>query len=262
MSAVLACGRGAFLSHNSAAVERDLRRAGQSKVDVTVPAGRRPRPPGIRVHTTRTIHPEDVSLVDGIPVASVARTLIDLAEVLSERKLKNMIDQAHRLEVFDLRAIDRAIGRAPNRRGVAKLRAAIADYRPPPFTRSGLEREVHEALAQRTDLPPYLTNQRVGGVEVDVWFPGSRFAVQIDTPDYHGSPDKFETDRSDDIKLDLHGCRHIRITGKRWNNERDRVLWEIETLSRLPPPVAAEGLRAPTPGSPCADRRRSDRSTR
>jgi hypothetical protein len=239
MAAVLACGRGAFLSHNSAAVERDLRRVGQSKFDVTVPAGRRPRPPGIRLHTTRTLHREDVSLVDGIPVASVARTLIDFARVLSEQKLKDVVEQAHRLQVFDLLTIDRAIARAPNRRGIAKLRAVMAAYRPPPFTRSKIEREVHDELAKRPELPPHLMNQKVGDVEVDVWFPGSRFAVQIDTPDYHDSPNKFEEDRSDDIKLDLLGCRHIRITGKRWRNERQRVLWEIETLSRLPPPVGA-----------------------
>lgn len=233
----------------SAAATRDLRRAGQSRFDVTVPVRRHPRRPRIRVHQTAVLHSEDVALVDGIPVATVPRILLDLAGVLSEQKLKNVVEQAYRLEVFDLRALDRAIARAPNRKRVSRLQRVVASYRPPPFTRSRLEREVHDELAAR-DLPPHLMNQMVGDVEVDVWFPDSRLAVQIDTPHFHGSPDKFESDRSDDIKLDLLACRPIRITGKRWREARRRVLWEIETLS---------GLTAPTPGSRAAGRPRSGR---
>jgi hypothetical protein len=236
MAAVLACGEGAFISLNSAAARRDLRRAGQSRFDVTVPHGRRPRRPGITVHYTRTLHPEDVSLLDGIPTATVPRILVDLAGVLSEDKLKNVVEQAHRLEVFDLHALDRAIARAPNRRGLARLHRVVEGYRPSPFLRSQLEHEVHDALARR-DLPPHGTNQMLGDIEVDVWFEDSRLAIQIDTRDYHDFPDQFETDRSDDIKLTLLWCRPIRITGKRWREERERVLGEIDRLSRLPPPA-------------------------
>jgi hypothetical protein len=254
MAAVLACGDGAFLSHSSAARVRGVRNASLSTFDVTVPAGRRPRRPGIRVHETAALHPDDVSLVDGIPVATVPRILIDLAPVLSPHKLLNVIEAADRQYLFDLVAIDRAIARTPNRRGIAKLQGVLAGYRPAPFTRSRIEREVHDELAQR-DLPHHATNQQVAGVEPDIWFPESRLAVQIDTHDYHGSPRAFEQDRRDDIQLQLNWCRVIRITGKRWTDERERVIHEIETLSAMPPP-------APTPGLPAADRRRSGRSAR
>jgi hypothetical protein len=46
---------------------------------VTAPRGCKPKP-GITVHRTRLIHPDDRTTVDGIPVTSVARTIVDLAE--------------------------------------------------------------------------------------------------------------------------------------------------------------------------------------
>jgi hypothetical protein len=236
MAAVLACGDGAFLSHNSAARVRGVRHASLSTFDVTVPAGKRKRRPGIRVHETTALHPEDVSLVDGIPVATLPRILLDLAPILSPTQLLNIIEEADRQYLFDLDAIDRAIARTPTRNGIPKLQQALADYRPEPFTRSQLEREVHDALADR-DLPHHATNQQVAGIEPDIWFPNSRLAVQIDTHRYHDSPRAFEQDRRDDTHLQLNRCRVIRITGKRWTEERELVLRQIETLSRMPPPT-------------------------
>lgn len=249
MAAVLACGSGGFLTYASAAAARDLRRTSQAHFDVTVPAGRRRRRPGIRVHESAVIHPDDVSLVDGIPTASVPRILLDLAQTDSPTRIRYVVEQADRIGVFDLRAVDAAIARSPRRKGVPKLQRVLADYRPAPFLRSRLEVDVRDELDRRLELPRHLSNQKVGDVEVDVWFPDSRLAVQIDTPAYHGGPTSFETDRSDDIKLGLLGCRPIRITGKRWENERRRVLWEIETLSRFPPPpgIADNAQGAATP---------------
>jgi very-short-patch-repair endonuclease len=240
MAAVLACGDGAFLSHGSAARVRGVRNASLSSFDVTVPNGCRRVRPGIRIHVSRNIHPEDVSLVDNIPVATLPRILVDLAPIHSRTTLLNVIEEADRQYLFDLNAIDRAIERAPNRRGIAKLLRVLADYRPAPFTRSQLERAVYAELATR-DLPPHAMNQLIGDHEADIWFPDSRLAVQLDTRDYHDSPRAFEQDRRADIELQLLSCRVIRITGKRWTEERQRVLWEIETFSAMPPPTPAVG---------------------
>jgi very-short-patch-repair endonuclease len=236
MAAVLACGDDAFLSHNSAARMRGVRYASLSTFDVTVPAGKRKRRPGIRVHETAALHPEDVTLIDGIPVATIPRTLLDLAPILSADKLLNTIEEADRQHLFDLDAIDKAIARTPTRKGVPKLQRVLNAYRPPPFTRSQLEREVHDALAQRA-LPYHATNQVIHGIEVDIWFPASRLAVQIDTRRYHDSPRAFEYDRRSDFDLQLQWCRVVRITGKRWREERELVLQQIETLSAMPPPT-------------------------
>ncbi len=42
---------------------------------------------GIVIHRGPPLHPDDVTVVDGIPTTSVARTLIDLAEVCGRDEL-------------------------------------------------------------------------------------------------------------------------------------------------------------------------------
>lgn len=51
---------------------------------------RRPHslPDGVEAHHGPPLHPDDVTILDGIPVTSVARTLIDLAEVMDADELR------------------------------------------------------------------------------------------------------------------------------------------------------------------------------
>ena len=97
MAAVLACGPGAALSHREAAALRGVRRSNRSRIDVTSPARRGRTIAGIEVHSATTLRPEDVEEVDGIPCTTLARTLLDLAEVLSRREVERAIDEADRI---------------------------------------------------------------------------------------------------------------------------------------------------------------------
>jgi len=107
-----------------------------------VTTANRRSPKGIRVHRVRQLHPDDAAVVDRIPVTSVARTLLDLADVLQPRQLIRAIEQAERLQLFDMRAIDRLLARSKGRR-VAKLGAAIAAVTgEPPRVNSDWERDL------------------------------------------------------------------------------------------------------------------------
>jgi predicted transcriptional regulator of viral defense system len=77
LAAVLASGQLAVLSHQSAAALWDLF-AVVTRIDVTAPRSRGPRA-GVSVHRTGDLHPEDRASREGIPVTTVARTLLDLA---------------------------------------------------------------------------------------------------------------------------------------------------------------------------------------
>ena len=107
MAAALACGPGALISHQSAAVLWGLLSSSRATVDVTVPTGSRGRRSGLIVHRTRRLAPEDRAVVDGIPVTSVARTLGDLAEA-APRRLARAVEEAERLRLFDLGAVESA----------------------------------------------------------------------------------------------------------------------------------------------------------
>jgi hypothetical protein len=78
----------------------------------------------IRVHHVE-LHPEDVTVLDGIPITAPARTLLDLAEVVDERKLRYALSEALRRELTDRSEILAVIDRYPGHRGGPRLRALI-----------------------------------------------------------------------------------------------------------------------------------------
>ena len=68
-----------MLSHASAAAAWELRRSGAGAIDVTVGPGGRARHPGLRLHRSGRLHPDEIAHVEGLPVTTPARTLLDLA---------------------------------------------------------------------------------------------------------------------------------------------------------------------------------------
>jgi predicted transcriptional regulator of viral defense system len=83
----MACGPGAALSHRSGAQLWELRQGNSGLIDVTVPSQNgRVRRKGNRVHRSGRISAEEVTERTGIPVTTVARTLLDLADVLDPRR--------------------------------------------------------------------------------------------------------------------------------------------------------------------------------
>jgi predicted transcriptional regulator of viral defense system len=137
MGGVLACGPDALLSHQPAAALLELRPTSSAAIHVTAPGRTRRGPRGITVHRPRKLHPDDRTIVDSIPVTSVARTILDNAETLPPRQLIRVIEQAERIAVFDLNAIHALIDRSSGRRGLKPLRQALAEITgEPPHTNS------------------------------------------------------------------------------------------------------------------------------
>ncbi|ADB50139.1 type IV toxin-antitoxin system AbiEi family antitoxin domain-containing protein [Conexibacter woesei] len=130
LAAVLATGPGAVLSHRSAAALHDLRPDNRRAIDVTT-AAHRIGSARIVVHARRSLDARDVASVDGVPVTTVARTLVDLAEVVPPDQLTNALRAADRQRTFDLRAIEAALERTRGRRGSghAVMHAALAEVR-------------------------------------------------------------------------------------------------------------------------------------
>ena len=124
LAAVLACGPGALLSHQAAGAAQHLLPS-SPQFDVTARHARTKRE-GIVLHRSRLIHPDDRSNVRGIPVTNVARTLVDLADVLSEERLAGAVHEAEVRRAFDLGAVEAALARLPGRKGRHKLRRVLA----------------------------------------------------------------------------------------------------------------------------------------
>ena len=129
LAAVLACGPGAALSHRSGAALAEIRRSGSGLIDVTVPSrAGRIRRRGIRVHRSGRLRPEEVTDIHGIPVTTVARTLLDLADVLDLQALRRAVTEAEYRNVFDLTALNAVVESNPGRR-TKKLMTAATEGR-------------------------------------------------------------------------------------------------------------------------------------
>ena len=92
MAAVLSAGPDALLSHRSAACLWDLIRSDGRCIDVTAPGRRRTAVPGIRLHQPLSLPAEQRSEHLGIPLTSIARTLLDLAGDPGEPTLSSAFD--------------------------------------------------------------------------------------------------------------------------------------------------------------------------
>jgi hypothetical protein len=202
LAAVKACGPGALLSHMCAAALWAIRRTSSPIIHVTTPNRRSPK--GIRVHRVRRLHPDDVAVVDGIPVTSTARTLLDLADVLPPRQLIRAIEQAERLQLFDLNAINRLLERSNGRR-VRPLRNAIAAVTgEPPRVNSDWERDLLD-FCDDHDIPRPELNVIVDGYEVDALWRTKKIVVELDSYAFHRSLRAFEQDREKYADLQLAG---------------------------------------------------------
>jgi hypothetical protein len=223
-AAVLACGSGAALSHWSAAVLWGIRERWPAIVDVTAPTSRRQR--GIRLHRSRSLTADDSTIHYGITVTTPARTLLDLADHLSDARLARAVNDArlHRLVTLsDLAAqLDRSPGRATSR-----LRPFLE--RPTGPTRSGME-DAFLAFVHRFNLPAPEVNQVVEGHTVDMLRRDRRLIAELDSRAFHDDDQPFEVDRERDAELLAAGWRVIRITWRRLTEQPER---EALRLARL-----------------------------
>jgi very-short-patch-repair endonuclease len=228
LAAVMACGSKAALSHRSAADLWGLRPS-ETRVEVTVPAVCR-KPPGIDVHRSRVLDPQDFTVKCGVPITSVARTLLDLSAVVRRADLPAAIDRAERLGLFDLNAIVDVLERARGRRGARALRQAIASYTPS-TQKSELERAFKRLLEDHADIERPFFNALVDGEtgthEVDAFWEHRRLAVQVDGFEFHRTRRDQQRDAASDADLELAGYRVLRLT---WD---DVTVHGERTLRRL-----------------------------
>lgn len=213
LAAVLAAGPGAVLSHREAAALHGLRPSSRPKVDVTVAAQR--RVPGVQVHRVERLEDADVTAVAGIPVTTVARTLVDLADVVPPRALRKAFDEAERSHRIDVRAIEDVLARTRTRNGdgCRRVRAVLAELATlgAGVTRSDLEADFLALLDVHRIVRP-TTNAWTEHMEVDACWPAARLVVELDGWDAHRTRQAFQTDRTRSNDLQAAGWTVLRFT--------------------------------------------------
>jgi predicted transcriptional regulator of viral defense system len=230
IAAVFACGRGAVLSHRTATDHRELISTSSPTIHVTVPRNNKPEIDGVVVHLTRQLTEADWTVHDGIPVTSVARTLVDFAGVARPGELIQAIEQAERLRIFDMRAVEETLARSNGRRGATALRKALTEiHGEPPDLKSRLEHRFRNYCKKRK-LPIPAFNVVIAGFLIDAVWEHKKLLVELDSRRHHMGIREFETDRKRDTKLQMAGYRIARVTDHRLKHEADELeadLWSL-----------------------------------
>jgi hypothetical protein len=225
MAAVLACGAGAVLSHRSAAALWEVAPDWGGPVEVTA-AGQH-RHVGVLCHRSRALTRRETTLHRGIPVTSVARTVIDLAEVLDDRALTRAVNEAYVRRGLRHGELKRLLAQTRGRRAAARLRAFVDAADAP--TRSAFEDAFLEFVGGH-GLPLPLVNQRVAGYEVDMLWPAQRVIAELDGHAFHGHRGAFEHDRDKDLDLAAADYVVVRVTWMRLAHEPHREAARLRTV--------------------------------
>ncbi len=219
-----------MLSYRDAAALWGVLDLTNALIDVTVQGTSRSGPVGIRRHGARALASRDTTIHSGIPVTSVARTLLDLAGVVSPRMLQRAFEQAARLGILDLAALAELLSRSRGKKGARKLRRLL-DYDPGPAKRAKSELELMFAdLIRASEIPMFEPNAQVAGEEVDAYWADVGLIVELDSRSFHSNPFEAERDDTKTAKLRLAGLEVIRVT---YNMVRTRPQWVLDAVRTM-----------------------------
>ena len=230
MAAVLTCGADTALSDASAAALWAIREERERTIHVTVPPNRDVRQPFLAAHRRSTLQPNEVTIHDGIPVTTPARTLIDLAIELKPHELEAAINQADKLDLVDPGALRVEVSEGGGLSGVVRLRRVL-DRSTFSLTDSELERRFIP-LAMRAGLPMPMTQQWLHGFRVDFHWPELGLVVETDGLRYHRTPAQQARDRLRDQTMTAAGLVVLRFTHAQVRYEPRHVEATLRQVAR------------------------------
>ena len=195
LAACLAIGPEASASHRAAATVHDLLRYREPPVEVTTIRLRSPELSGVVVHRLADLKPRWVDTKLGVPVTTVARTLVDLGAVAGPKTVEAALDRAagRKLVTYrDVRDAMVAVARK-GRTGVGVIRrlldARIGESFPPGVLEARMQTLLRNAGLPSAEPQLLVTDEHGGFLAiVDFGFPRQRVVVEVDGFEFHSSP--------------------------------------------------------------------------
>lgn len=227
LAAVLACSESSLLSHRSAAALWCIAFLELGRIDVLTP-GRGGRPqPGLAIRRTRNLPDSDRTEIDGIPVTTLNRTLLDLASIATESQLRKAVAEAARQELLDVPSLSALCVSRPGRRGTGALARIAHEQRGPiSATRSPPETDFLAACVRR-GFPVPAVNVPLAGYEPDFFWRDAGLVVEIDSRGYHRSWAEQESDRAKDAALQEAGVNVLRYSAETLEADEDGTFAQI-----------------------------------
>jgi very-short-patch-repair endonuclease len=206
MAAVLAAGAGAALASLTAVFLYRLIRFEPRTIHVIAPKQRRAQA-GFRLHSCRNLSPRDVTVVNGIPVTTLPRTLVDLTDVMDADDLANVIHEAAFKRLFSETATRAAMARAPGRK-LRVLEEALRLHNAGSAGSKSRNEKRFLRLVTGAGFPEPRQNVIVHGFEVDFAWPG--LCIEVDG-EGHERPRTKAEDRIRDAALKARGIAVLRV---------------------------------------------------
>ena len=233
----------ALASHTSAAAIHDIDGYSLERIEVVVAAGRKLSVKGARLHNSTQMDLAQSTVPKAIPVTGVARTVLDLAAVVSRERLDDTIDAVvrdGRLRLGDLYQVLVSHARR-GRSGCGVLRAALDDRLGnggvplSRWSRMVADLLVESGLDQpRFEYPIHAFDGKLIA-QVDLAYPYCRLAIELDSVRWHHNLGNFHHDRQRRNRLLLAGWDVLNFTWNDYSRRPARLCDEVAAAVRLGP---------------------------
>jgi len=209
----------AGISHHTAAEMWGLTSRGTRRIDVVTRRWDRVHRPDLRVHESLDLMEGDVVDLDGVPVTTAVRTVVDLGAV-NKWLVEAALEEGIRRRLFsleDVEAFVKRVGRR-GRRGVGVIRPLLeARRRWDTTTDSALEDRFRRVLAEfgcPDPVPQYEVVDDEGRLiaRVDFAYPAASVAIELDSERYHMDRITFRGDRRKQNQAVVIGWTLLRYT--------------------------------------------------
>ena len=224
----------AALSHQTAAEMWGLTRRGVRRVEIQTTRWDRVPRADVTVHESLDLVASDVVLIDGLPVTTAVRTVVDLG-ASNRWVVEKALEQGIRQGLFALSDIEEFVARVARkgRRGVGVIRPLIAERKKwDTATESALEDLFCKVVDQAGLAEPksqYVVRNASDGFvcRADFAYPERRLLIELDSEAHHMDRDTFRRDRSKQNSVHILGWTVLRYTWWDLTHEPYRVVAEL-----------------------------------
>ena len=238
LSVVFSATTPAAASHRTAAYLWGMTDQRPTTIELVARRHRRVKRQDYTVHESGDLRHSDVIQIDGIPVTSAERTVVDLGASAPPWFVAKCLDTGLRMRLFDIWKVHRFMCRVakPGRTGIGTIRPLIDER----LTWDGLSESHLEDLFRRvvsTTMYPMPDSQHnlydersefVG--RFDFAYPERLSIIECDSEGFHMDPVSFQRDREKQNRAQMLGWTVYRVTWRHLIDDPDTVRAIIATI--------------------------------
>ncbi|MGI9584264.1 MAG: hypothetical protein ACR2N7_01585 [Acidimicrobiia bacterium] len=239
LAAVLSTTAPSAASHRTAARIWGLTTSVPPNVEVVSARHQRVKRQSFVVHESKDLVPADIVEVDGIPVTTAVRTVVDLGASAPPPFVARCVDSGIRQDLFnawDVRCFIARVAR-PGRTGIGTIRPIVTDrLRWSGQTESELE-DLFRRLIGETAIPmpesQIVVDDDSGRFvgRFDFGYRDTRVLIELDSKRWHLDPDVFERDREKQNRALALGWTVYRFTWKQITTSPESILGTLASIS-------------------------------